>query len=344
VGDLAGTVGRILIRFKGDQVASNKLYVGNLSFNSTPEAVETLFAAVGEVIEVAIPTDRQTGRPRGFAFVTMADPETAVTAARQLDGTMLDGRALRVNEAQEATGVGVAAAGVIVGRFPRLASIKRSISARPARSSRRPRLGDGHSPFQVFGRVGVLRAGVLGDGLSVDCFSRRSGCIGCRRGGWGISAGATTPVAGARGQCAHRVGQQGQLPGGLDGQGDGALMLAAGACGAPTSYPASIVHVPPQHVDVLVVHPLGASDTELADLGAAPPDPAFTLSGCWLAARPVPGAELAVACHGAPLRPLRWWSMGPERMVGGCVTPHARKTTLADRGGHSVARVGARAG
>lgn len=101
MGDLAGTVGRILIRFKGDQVASNKLYVGNLSFNSTPEAVETLFAAVGEVIEVAIPTDRQTGRPRGFAFVTMADPETAVTAARQLDGTMLDGRALRVNEAQE---------------------------------------------------------------------------------------------------------------------------------------------------------------------------------------------------------------------------------------------------
>ena len=55
----AGTVGRIVIRFTEDQMVSNKLYVGNLSFNTTPEAVETLFAAVGEVPEVAMPTDRQ---------------------------------------------------------------------------------------------------------------------------------------------------------------------------------------------------------------------------------------------------------------------------------------------
>jgi cold-inducible RNA-binding protein len=82
-------------------MVSNKLYVGNLSFSTTPEAVETLFAAIGEVREVAMPTDRDTGQPRGFAFVTMGNPEIAVTAARQLDGTMLDGRALRVNEAQE---------------------------------------------------------------------------------------------------------------------------------------------------------------------------------------------------------------------------------------------------
>ena len=87
-------------------MVSNRLYVGNLSFSTTPEAVETLFAAVGEVREVAMPTDRDTGQRRGFAFVTMGTPEMAETAARQLDGTMLDGRPLRVNEAQERSGGG----------------------------------------------------------------------------------------------------------------------------------------------------------------------------------------------------------------------------------------------
>jgi cold-inducible RNA-binding protein len=87
-------------------MVSNKLYVGNLSFSTTPESVETLFASVGEVREVAMPTDRETGRPRGFAFVTMGNPEMAETAARQLDGTVLDGRPLRVNEAQERSGGG----------------------------------------------------------------------------------------------------------------------------------------------------------------------------------------------------------------------------------------------
>ena len=85
-------------------MVTNKLYVGNLSFRTTAEAVETLFAAIGEVREVAMPTDRETGRPRGFAFVTMGNPEMAETAARQLDGTMLDGRPIRVNEAQERSG------------------------------------------------------------------------------------------------------------------------------------------------------------------------------------------------------------------------------------------------
>src|SRR6516164_4288298 len=79
----------------------NRLYVGNLSFHTSPETVQAAFAAVGEVREVAMPTDRETGRPRGFAFVTMGNPDLAETAARQLDGTLLDGRPLRVNEAQE---------------------------------------------------------------------------------------------------------------------------------------------------------------------------------------------------------------------------------------------------
>jgi cold-inducible RNA-binding protein len=79
----------------------NRLYVGNLSFHTTPESVQAAFAAIGEVREVSMPTDRETGQPRGFAFVTMGTAQAAADAISRLDGTMLDGRPLRVNEAQE---------------------------------------------------------------------------------------------------------------------------------------------------------------------------------------------------------------------------------------------------
>jgi RNA recognition motif-containing protein len=79
----------------------NRIYVGNLSFNTTQASIEGLFAAVGEVREVAIPTDRETGQARGFAFVTMGTAQAATAAIAQLNGVMLDGRPLRVNEAQE---------------------------------------------------------------------------------------------------------------------------------------------------------------------------------------------------------------------------------------------------
>ena len=79
----------------------NRLYVGNLSFNTSREAIEAAFAAAGEVREVSVPTDRETGQPRGFAFVTMGSTTAAAAAIAQLNGAMLDGRALRVNEAQE---------------------------------------------------------------------------------------------------------------------------------------------------------------------------------------------------------------------------------------------------
>jgi len=79
----------------------NRLYVGNLSFNTSRESLEAAFAAAGEVREIAIPTDRETGQPRGFAFVTMGSAQAATSAISQLNGTMLDGRALKVNEAQE---------------------------------------------------------------------------------------------------------------------------------------------------------------------------------------------------------------------------------------------------
>jgi len=80
---------------------STRLYVGNLSYNTSQADLEAFFAAAGEVREVAIPTDRETGQPRGFAFVTMSSASAANSAIAQLNGSMLDGRNLKVNEAQE---------------------------------------------------------------------------------------------------------------------------------------------------------------------------------------------------------------------------------------------------
>jgi cold-inducible RNA-binding protein len=79
----------------------NRLYVGNLSFNSTKQSVEAMFASVGEVQDVHLVMDRETGQPRGFGFVTMGTQQAANNAIASLNGALLDGRALRVNEAQE---------------------------------------------------------------------------------------------------------------------------------------------------------------------------------------------------------------------------------------------------
>ncbi len=76
-----------------------KVFVGNLSFDTTREQVQELFAQAGEVTEVTMPTDRMSGRPRGFAFVSFATDEAAAAAIQKLDGQELDGRNLRVNEA-----------------------------------------------------------------------------------------------------------------------------------------------------------------------------------------------------------------------------------------------------
>ena len=79
---------------------STRLYVGNLSFSTTRESIEAAFASAGEVREVAMPTDRETGQPRGFAFVTMGSPAEAQAAITKLDGHDVDGRTLRVNQAE----------------------------------------------------------------------------------------------------------------------------------------------------------------------------------------------------------------------------------------------------
>jgi RNA recognition motif-containing protein len=80
---------------------STRLYVGNLSFNATSDSVREAFTQSGEVTDVHLVTDRETGRSRGFAFVTMGTPQAAATAISSMNGSLLDGRPLRVNEAEE---------------------------------------------------------------------------------------------------------------------------------------------------------------------------------------------------------------------------------------------------
>ncbi|MHC4067092.1 MAG: RNA recognition motif domain-containing protein [Planctomycetota bacterium] len=76
-----------------------KIYVGNISFDTNEESLRNAFAAHGDVEEIAVITDRDTGRPRGFAFVTMPD-NAARAAIEALNGRELDGRTLNVNEAR----------------------------------------------------------------------------------------------------------------------------------------------------------------------------------------------------------------------------------------------------
>ena len=78
---------------------NQRIYVGNLPFSARQEDVEQLFGEFGEVISVALPNDRETGRPRGFGFVEMSKDD-ATAAIKALDGKDFDGRNLRVNEAE----------------------------------------------------------------------------------------------------------------------------------------------------------------------------------------------------------------------------------------------------
>ena len=79
---------------------SNKLFVGNISFNTTENDLQDAFAAHGTVLEASLMVDRMSGRPRGFGFVTMSTPEEAQSAIQAMHGANLDGRALTVNIAR----------------------------------------------------------------------------------------------------------------------------------------------------------------------------------------------------------------------------------------------------
>ena len=78
-----------------------KLFVGNLSWGTDEEGLREHFERFGEVLDARVITDRETGRSRGFGFVTFADSEAAQNAINELDGSDFDGRPVKVNEAIE---------------------------------------------------------------------------------------------------------------------------------------------------------------------------------------------------------------------------------------------------
>ena len=85
---------------------SKKIYIGNLPFSSTEDELRAVFERHGRVESVNVITDRDSGRPRGFAFVEMDEASAADDAIRALDGSELGGRSIRVNEAQDKRGGG----------------------------------------------------------------------------------------------------------------------------------------------------------------------------------------------------------------------------------------------
>lgn len=80
---------------------SKKLFVGGLSWNVSDAELRTAFEQFGDILEATVITDRDTGRSRGFGFVTFENDDSARTAVEKMDGTELDGRAIRVDEARE---------------------------------------------------------------------------------------------------------------------------------------------------------------------------------------------------------------------------------------------------
>lgn len=80
-----------------------KIYVGNMSFKTTEDTLRDLFGQHGTVDEVAVVNDRETGRPRGFAFVTMSNDDEARAAIEAINGQEFEGRTLNVNEARPKT-------------------------------------------------------------------------------------------------------------------------------------------------------------------------------------------------------------------------------------------------
>lgn len=79
---------------------TKKLYVGNLPYNTTEDQIRTLFSQAGEVAEISLITDRETGRPKGFGFVEMATEEGSQEAIKRFNGSSLGDRSLTVNEAR----------------------------------------------------------------------------------------------------------------------------------------------------------------------------------------------------------------------------------------------------
>lgn len=83
------------------RIISAKVFVGNLNFTTTQDQLKQLMSTVGTVVDIFLPNDRVTGRPRGFAFVEFSSEDEASTAIAKLNGQDLEGRPLRINEAED---------------------------------------------------------------------------------------------------------------------------------------------------------------------------------------------------------------------------------------------------
>lgn len=79
---------------------NSKLYIGNLSFNTTEDGLRDAFSQFGNITDVYVAMDRETGRPRGFAFITFSKADESAAAISGMDGKDLDGRNIKVNEAK----------------------------------------------------------------------------------------------------------------------------------------------------------------------------------------------------------------------------------------------------
>jgi RNA recognition motif-containing protein len=101
-GHLAGAHGFVVSNEPDSRPMGKRIYVGNLSFDTSEATLQEAFSRGGrQVTSVSMVTDRDTGRTRGFAFVEMANDGDAAAAIQEMNGAELDGRTLRVNEAEE---------------------------------------------------------------------------------------------------------------------------------------------------------------------------------------------------------------------------------------------------
>ncbi len=80
---------------------SKKLFVGGLSWNTTDDGLRAAFERFGEIVEAKVITDRESGRSRGFGFVTFSADDAASAAINEMNGSQLDGRSIKVNEAED---------------------------------------------------------------------------------------------------------------------------------------------------------------------------------------------------------------------------------------------------
>jgi RNA recognition motif-containing protein len=116
-------------------MSNSKLYVGNLSFKTTEDELRSAFSQFGTVTDLYVAMDKMTGRPRGFAFVTMGTPEEAKLATEKMNGLDLGGGQLSVNEARPAAAAVVAsaaAAAVVVSAAAAVAAVTAAIAAAAA--------------------------------------------------------------------------------------------------------------------------------------------------------------------------------------------------------------------